>query len=174
MICVSIIHRVRIISIANISGAFMISDILSLLKTYQIVNDNSVMSDKYIYLYCHLYKVPTAPCAQDITLNHFAYLEVIKKLPTDSICQIYYGYRRKIAHCVKIKYLSSRPSSSDGLFSLMVSPLSVPSQQNNQFCHIISPYSMIVSESSNVKDISDKKKQKLIINSNESFFKEKE
>ena len=78
MICVIIIHCVRIISIANILGGFIISDILSLLKTNQIVNDNSVMSDRYIYLYCHLYKVPIVPCAQDITLNHFAYLEVIK------------------------------------------------------------------------------------------------
>ena len=55
----------------------------------------------------------------------------------------------------------------------MVSPLSIPSQQDNQFCHIISPYSMIVSESSNVKDISDKKKQKLIINSKNIFLKKK-
>ena len=49
MICVSNIYRVRIISIANISGGVMVSDTLSLLNTYQIVNDNSVMSDRYIY-----------------------------------------------------------------------------------------------------------------------------
>ena len=54
MTCVSIIYRVRIISIANISGGFMVSDTLSLLNTYQIVNDNSIMSNKYLYLYCHL------------------------------------------------------------------------------------------------------------------------
>ena len=54
MICVSIIYRVRIISIANITGGFMVSDILSLLNAYQIVNDSSVMSDRYIYLYYHL------------------------------------------------------------------------------------------------------------------------
>ena len=34
MICVSIIYRVRIISIANISGEFMVSDTLSLLDAY--------------------------------------------------------------------------------------------------------------------------------------------
>ena len=51
MICVIIIYRVHIISIANITGGFMVSDILSLLNAYQIVNDNSVMFDKYIYFY---------------------------------------------------------------------------------------------------------------------------
>ena len=34
MICVSIIYRVRIISIANISGGFMVSDTLYLLDAY--------------------------------------------------------------------------------------------------------------------------------------------
>ena len=67
MICVSIIYRVRIISIANISGGFMVSDTLSLLNDYPIVNNNSVMSDRYLYLYCHLYKAPTTPCVQYIT-----------------------------------------------------------------------------------------------------------
>ena len=88
MICVSIIYRVRIISIANISGGFMVSDTLSLLYTYQIVNDNSVMSDRYTYLYCHLHKDPTTPCDQDIIINHFAHLGVVEELPTDSIRQI--------------------------------------------------------------------------------------
>ena len=74
MICASIIYCVRIISIANISGGFMVSDKLSLLNSYQIVNNNSVMSNRYIYLYCHLYKAHTTPCPQDIILNHFAYL----------------------------------------------------------------------------------------------------
>ena len=47
---VSIIYCVRIIGIANISGEFMVSDTLSLLNAYQIINDNCVMSDKYIYM----------------------------------------------------------------------------------------------------------------------------
>ena len=34
IICVSIIYRVRIISIVNISGGFMVSDTLSLLNAY--------------------------------------------------------------------------------------------------------------------------------------------
>ena len=63
MICVSIISRVRIISITNIYCVFMVSDSLSLLNTYQIVNDNSVMSNMYIYLYCRLYKALTTPSA---------------------------------------------------------------------------------------------------------------
>ena len=50
MTCVSIIYRVRIIGIANMSGGFMVSDTLSLLNAYQIVNDNSVMSDRYIFI----------------------------------------------------------------------------------------------------------------------------
>ena len=83
MMCVSIIYRVRIISIATISGGFMVSDTLSLLNAYQIVNDNSVIFDRYIYLYCHLHKAPTTPYAQDILLNHFAYLEFVEELPTD-------------------------------------------------------------------------------------------
>ena len=91
IICVSIIYRVRIISIANISGGFMISDILSLLNAYQIVHDNSVISDRNVYLYCHLYKAPTTPCSQDIIINHFAYLEVVEELPTNSIRRIYYS-----------------------------------------------------------------------------------
>ena len=62
MICVSIIYRVPIISIANISGGFMVSNTLSLLNPYQIVNDNSAISDRYIYLYCHLYKAFITPC----------------------------------------------------------------------------------------------------------------
>ena len=74
IICVSIIYRVRIISIANISGGFMVSDTLSLLNACNIDFDNSVMLDRCIYLYCHLYKAPTTPCAQDIILNHLVYL----------------------------------------------------------------------------------------------------
>ena len=49
MICVSIIYCVRIISIANLSGGFKVSDTLSLLNAYHIGFDNSVMFDRYIY-----------------------------------------------------------------------------------------------------------------------------
>ena len=175
MICVSIIYCVRIISIANISGGFMVSDTLSLINACQRVNDNSAISDRYIYLYCHLYKAPTTLCAQDIILNHFAYLEVVKGQLTDSIRQIYYSDRRDNAHSVKIEHPLSGPSSSDDTFSLMVSLVSVPSLLDNQFCHIVSPYSMIVNsspklstfDSSNIKGISGQKKGKLIINSND-------
>ena len=73
----------------------------SLLNAYPIVNDNSVMSDRYIYLYCHLYKAPKTLCVQDIILNHFAYFEVVEELPTYSIRQIYYGDRRDNAYSVK-------------------------------------------------------------------------
>ena len=48
MIRVSIIYRVRIISIANMLGEFMVSDTLSLLNAYQRVNDNSVMFNRNI------------------------------------------------------------------------------------------------------------------------------
>ena len=96
MICVSIFYCVRIISIANISGGFMVSDTLSLLNEYQIVNDNSVMSNRYIYLHCHLYKVPTTVCDQDIIVNHFAYLEVVELLPIYSIRRIHYGDRPEV------------------------------------------------------------------------------
>ena len=89
IIYVSIIYRVRIISIANISDGFMVSDALSLLNVYELVNDNTVMPDMYIYLYCHLHKAPTAPCDQDIILNYFAYFEVVEELPTESIRQIF-------------------------------------------------------------------------------------
>ena len=105
MIYISIVYRVRIISIANISGEFMVFDILSLLNAHQIVNDNSVMSDRYLYLYCHLYKAPTTPCDQDNILNHVAYLEVVEELPTDSICQVYYGDRRDNVYSVKMNIL---------------------------------------------------------------------
>ena len=96
MICASIIYRVRIISIANISGGFMVSDTISLLNEYQIVNHNNVMSNRYIYLHCHLYKAPTTPCDQDILVNHFAYLEVVELLPTYSIRRIHYGDRSEV------------------------------------------------------------------------------
>ena len=79
MIYVRITYRVRIISIANVLGGFMVSDTLSLLNTYQIVNDNSVMSDRYIYLYCHLYNASITLCTHDIILNHFVYLQVIEE-----------------------------------------------------------------------------------------------
>ena len=105
MICVSIIYHVRIISISNILGGFMVSDTLSLLNAYQIVNDNSVMSDRYTYLCCHLYKALTTQCAQDIILNHFAYLEIVGELPIDSISQIYYGDRRGNSHSEKLNIL---------------------------------------------------------------------
>ena len=78
IICVSIIYHVRIISIANMSGGFMVSDTLSLLNAYQIVHDNSVMFNRDTYLYCYLYKTPTTPCAQDIILNHFVILKLLK------------------------------------------------------------------------------------------------
>ena len=131
MICVSIIYRVRIISISNTSGGFMVSDTLSLLNAYQIVNDNSVMSDRYTYLCCHLYKALTTQCAQDIILNHFAYLEVVKGQLTDSIRQIYYSDRRDNAHSGKKYHPILLYSSSSDIFSLMVSPLSVPSSLDN-------------------------------------------
>ena len=162
MICVSIIYCVRIISIANMSGGFKVSDTLSLLNAYQIVNDNSVMFDRYIHLYCHFYKAPTTPCAQDILLDHFVYLEVVEEVPTDSNRQIYYGDSRDNDHSVKMEYPSSGPSSSDDTFSLLVSPVSAPSPLDNHFCHIVSPYSMIINStqnssvfhSSNVNEIS--------------------
>ena len=174
MICVSIIYCVRIISIANMSGGFKVSDTLSLFNAYQIGFDNSVMFDRYIYSCCHLYKAPTILCAQDILLNHFACLEVVEELPTDSNRQIYYGDSRDNDHSVKMEYPSSGPSSSDDTFSLMVSPVSAPSPLDNQFCYNVSPYSMIKNsyqntnnfDSSNVKDISGQKKRNLIINSN--------
>ena len=78
IICVSIIYRVCIISIANISGGFMVPDTLFLLNAYQLVNDNSVMSDRYIYLYCHLYKAPNTMCVQDIILNNLHILKLLK------------------------------------------------------------------------------------------------
>ena len=81
-----------------------------------MVNNNSVMSDRYIYLYCHLYKVVTTLCDQDIILNHFAYFNIIEELPTDSIRQIYYGDCRDNARSVKIDHSISGPSSSDDVF----------------------------------------------------------
>ena len=61
----------------------------------------------------------------------------------------------------------------------MVSPVSVPLSLDNQFCHIVSPYLMIVNssqkmsifDSSNLIDISSQKKRKMIIYSNESLNK---
>ena len=135
------------------------------------------MFDRYIHLYCHFYKAPTTPCAQDILLNHFAYLEFVEELPTGSNRQIYYGDSRDNYHSVKIEYPSSGPSSSDDTFYLLVSLVSEPSRLDNQFCHILSPYSMILNSSqnsnafdrSNDNDISGQKKRKLIINSNDSM-----
>ena len=49
MICVSIIYCVRIISIANLSGGFQVSDKLSLLNAYHVGFDNSAMFDRYVY-----------------------------------------------------------------------------------------------------------------------------
>ena len=89
------------------------------------------MSDRYIYVYCHFYKAPTTPCAQDIILNHFAYLKVVEELPTDSNCHIYYGDSRDNDHCVKMEYPSSVPSSSDETFSPLVSSVLAPSQIDN-------------------------------------------
>ena len=76
-----------------------------------------------------------------------------------------------------MKYPSSEPSSSDDTFSLLISPVSASSQIDNQFCHIVSPYSMIINstqnsnvfDSSNVNEISVQKKRKLISNSNDSM-----
>ena len=177
MICVSIIYGVRIISIANMTGGFLVSDTLSLLNAFNIDFDYSAMLDRYIYLYCHLYKAPTTPCPQDIQLNHFAYLEVIEELPKDSKRQIYFGDSRENDNSVKIEYPSSFPSYSDDTFSPMVSSVSASSQLDNQFCHIVSPYSMIINsnnnddvfDSSKVNEISGNKKRKLISNSNDSM-----
>ena len=126
-----------------------------------------------------MHKAPTTPYAQDILLNHFAYLEFVEELPTGSNRQIYYGDSRDNYHSVKIEYPSSGPSSSDDTFYLLVSLVSEPSRLDNQFCHILSPYSMILNSSqnsnafdrSNDNDISGQKKRKLIINSNESLKK---
>ena len=156
-------------------GGFKVSD-------YYIGFNNSVMFDRYIYLYYHLYKAPTTLCVQDILLNRFAYLEVVEELPTDSNRQIYYGDCRDNDHSIKMEYPSSVPSSSDDTFSPMVSTVSAPSQIDNQFCHIVSPYSMIINstqnsnvfDSSNVNEISGQKKRKLISNSNDPMkLKEK-
>ena len=98
-----IIYRVRIVRITNISGGFMVFDTLSLLNAYQIVNNNSGMS--YRYLYCHLYKALTTPCAQDIILNYVAYLDIVEELPTDSNRQIHYGDSRDNTHSVKVNII---------------------------------------------------------------------
>ena len=63
------------------------------------------------------------------------------------------------------------------MFSLMVSPVSASLPLDNQYCHIVSPYSMIVnsSQNSNILDHSNvnenycQKKRKLISNSNDSM-----
>ena len=124
-----------------------------------------------------MYKAPTTPCVQDIILIHFAYLEVVEELATGSNRQIYYGDSRDNEHSVKIEYSSSGCSSSDDNFSLSDSPVSAPSPLDNQFCHIVSPYSMVITsyqnsnifDSSNVNEISGQKKRKLIINFNDSI-----
>ena len=149
MICVSIIYRVRIVSITNISGRFMVSDTLSLLNVYQIVNNNNGMSYRYIYLYCPFYKALTTPCAQDIILNHFSHLDVVEELPIDSNRQIYYGDSRDSAYSVKNEYHLSGSSYSGDTFSLILPPVSAPSPLDNQCCHIISSYSMIINSSQN-------------------------
>ena len=91
MIWVSIIYRISIISIANISRGFVLSDTLFLFNYYKIVNDKSVTSDRYIYMYYHLYKAPITPRVQDVIL--FSYLEEVEGLPTDSIRKMYYDER---------------------------------------------------------------------------------
>ena len=73
-----------------------------------------------------------------------------------------------------MEYPSSGPSSSDDTFFLMISPVSVPSPLDNQYCHIVSPKSMIINSSqnsnifdhSNVNENSCQKKRKLFINFN--------
>ena len=121
MICVSIIYHVRIISIANISCGFMVSDTLSLVNAYNIGYENSGMSDMYIYVYFHLYRHPFTPCTHRIVLNHFAYFEFSEELPTNYIRQIYYCDRRDNARSRKIGHPISAPSLSDDVFSLIVS-----------------------------------------------------
>ena len=79
-----------------------------------------------------MYKAPTTPCVQDILLNHFAYLEVVEELPTDSNRQIYYGDSRDNDHSVKMEYPSSVPSSSDDTLSPMVSTVSAPFQHRHK------------------------------------------
>ena len=124
-----------------------------------------------------MYKTPTTLCAQDIIFNHVAYLEVVEELPTDSNHQIYYGDSRDNEYSVNMEYPSSGPSSSDDTCSLMVSPISASSPLDNQYCHVLSPYSMTISSSqnsnvfdnSNVNEISGQKKRKLVINSNNSM-----
>ena len=57
----------------------------------------------------------------------------------------------------------------------MVSPVSVPSPLDNQYCHIVSPYSMIINSSQNSNIFNDsnvnenycQKKRKYIINPND-------
>ena len=79
-----------------------------------------------------MYKDPTTSYVQDIILNHFSYLEVVEELPIYSNRQIYYGDSRDNEHFVKIEYPLSEPSSSGDTFSVMVSPVSAPSQLDNQ------------------------------------------
>ena len=66
LVCVSVIYGVRI-------------------------NSRSNRFDRNINLCCHLYKEPTKPSSQSISLNHFAYLHVISHLAIDSCHQIYSG-----------------------------------------------------------------------------------
>ena len=160
-------------SIANILGGFMVSNTLSLLNPYQIVNDNSAMSDRYIYLYCYLYKTPINPCNQDVILNYFVYFQVVEELPTDSIRQICYGDRRDNPRYGKNNHPISIPSFSDDIVSLVLS------SSYNLFFRIVSPYSNIVDlsqklcnfERSKVEDNYCQKKRKLIINPNVTLKK---
>ena len=121
-----------------------------------------------------MYKAPTTLDAQNIIRNYFAYLEVVEELPTDFNRQIYYCDSRNNEYSAKMEYPSSGSSSSDDMFSPLVS---APSQLDNQFCHIVSLYSMIINstqnfnvfDSSNANEISGQKKRKLISNSNDSI-----
>ena len=95
------------------------------------------------------------------------YLEVLEELPTDSNRQIYHGDSRDTDHSVKMEYPSSWSSSDDDTFSLLVSPVSAPSPLDNKFCHVVSPYSIIINstqnfnvfDSSNINETSGKKKE---------------
>ena len=86
MVSTSIIYGVRIISIANMKGGFMISGILQSIDTYQISNDIICSSDRNIVLYCHMYQVPTTLSSRDICFNHFTYLHNISHLAIGSHC----------------------------------------------------------------------------------------
>ena len=141
VVCAIIIYRVRIISIDNMKGGFIISNTLQLIDACQISDDVILNSDKNMCVYCYMHKAPITLSVQVIWINYVAYIYSISHLAIGSRHQIYYSNRHNHNIVTINQFLSSHDyvnncTNVSSLYSQIINSCQNVNIVNSNICSI--------------------------------------